>query len=68
MTKHGKLFLTDAGVLNADGTFTDNATITGGTNRFEGATGKLVFKGHKLADGVHFSDDSIAGTVELFDP
>ncbi len=64
-TKHGKVFLTDTGILNPDGTFTDHATITGGTRRFEGATGKLVFKGHELSDGVHFVDDSITGTVAL---
>jgi hypothetical protein len=63
VTKHGSVFLKDTGVLNADGTFTDHATVTGGTGRFEGATGQLVFQGHELADGVHFLDDQIIGTI-----
>ncbi|MGO9471147.1 MAG: hypothetical protein ACLQIB_41155 [Isosphaeraceae bacterium] len=64
-TKHGNVFLTDTGVLNANGTFTDHATITGGTRRFDRAAGSLVFQGHELSDGVHFVDDSITGTVGL---
>ena len=63
VTKHGSLSLKDVGVLNPDGSFTDHAIITGGTGRFAGATGSLVFQGHELADGVHFLDDSIKGSL-----
>jgi hypothetical protein len=63
VTSQGTLTLADVGVLNADGTFTDHALVTGGTGRFAGATGELVFQGHELADGVHFLDDSITGEV-----
>jgi len=63
VTKQGMVSLTDIGKLNAGGTFTDYATITGGTGRFTGATGSLVFQGHELADGVHFLDDSITGEI-----
>jgi hypothetical protein len=66
-TKHGDVFLSDTGVLNANGTFTDHATITGGTRRFDGASGSLVFEGHELSDGVHFLDDSITGEVGIED-
>jgi hypothetical protein len=62
---HGLVYLNDEGTLNANGTFTDHATITGGTHRFKGATGSLVFQGHELADGVHFVDDCIAGMIDL---
>jgi hypothetical protein len=65
VTDHGTLTLADVGVLNADGSFTDHATVTGGTGRFAGATGELVFQGHELADGVHFLDDSITGEVGI---
>jgi len=65
VTRHGSVDLKDVGTLNADGTFTDHATITGGTRRFKGATGSLVFRGHELADGVHFVDDRIAGMIYL---
>ena len=65
VTIHGSVFLKDVGTLNANGTFTDHATITGGTHRFKAATGSLVFRGHELADGVHFVDESIAGTIYL---
>jgi len=64
-TTHGDVYLRDTGTLNADGTFTDHATIKGGTHRFKGASGHLVFRGHELADGVHFDDDRIMGTLEL---
>ncbi len=63
VTKHGSVRLSDTGVLNSDGTFVDHATVTGGTRRFDGATGELVFQGHELADGVHFLDTSITGVV-----
>jgi hypothetical protein len=63
VSDQGSLTLADVGVFNADGTFTDHATVTGGTSRFAGATGELVFQGHELADGVHFLDDSITGEV-----
>lgn len=63
VTKHGTVRLSDTGVLNSDGTFVDHATVTGGTRRFDGATGKLVFQGHELSDGVHFLDTSITGVV-----
>jgi len=65
VTNQGTVALTDVGVLRPNGTFTDNATITGGTGRFDGATGSLVFEGHELADGVHFIDDSITGSIYL---
>jgi hypothetical protein len=63
VTKHGSISLSDTGVLNSNGAFLDHATMTGGTRRFEGATGKLVYKGHELSDGVHFLDTSITGFV-----
>lgn len=65
VTKHGTVTLEDVGTLNPDGTFTDHATVAGGTGRFAGATGALVFRGHELADGVHFLDDSITGTIDV---
>ena len=67
VTKHGTVTLSDVGTLNANGTFIDHATVTGGTDRFEEATGALVFLGHELADGVHFLDDSITGTIDVPD-
>lgn len=67
VTKHGTVTLTDTGTLNPNGTFTDHAKITGGTGRFAGAAGTLVFQGHELADGVHFLDDSITGTIDVID-
>lgn len=65
VTKHGNVMLTDVGTSNPDGTFTDQATIVGGTGKFAGATGSLVFHGHFLADGVHFIDDSITGSIQF---
>jgi hypothetical protein len=63
VTKHGSIRLSDTGVFNSDGTFVDHATVTGGTRRFGGATGKLVFLGHELSDGVHYLETSITGVV-----
>jgi hypothetical protein len=65
VTKHGDVTLSNVGTLNPNGAFTDHATVTGGTGRFAGATGSLVFQGHELADGVHFLDDSITGTIDV---
>jgi hypothetical protein len=65
VTTHGTVMLTDVGTSNPDGTFTDHATIVGGTGKFAGATGALVFQGHFLADGVHFTDDSITGSINF---
>jgi hypothetical protein len=65
VTKHGTVTLSDVGTLNPNGTFIDHATVTGGTGRFAGATGGLLFLGHELADGVHFLDDSITGTIDV---
>ena len=64
-TKHGDVYLQDTGTLNANGLFTDHATITGGTVRFKGALGHLIFQGHELSDGVQFVDDHIKGSVSL---
>jgi hypothetical protein len=64
-TKHGILTLTDVGNLSATGVFTDTGTITGGTGKFAGASGTLFFRGHELADGVHFIDDNITGTIDV---
>jgi hypothetical protein len=65
VTRHGNVLVSDVGKVNADGTFTDHGTIVGGTGKFAGAAGDLYFQGHFLADGVHFVDDSIAGSIDI---
>jgi hypothetical protein len=64
-TEKGSIILTDTGTLHANGTFTDHATISAGTGQFKEAIGRLTFQGHELADGVHFLDDAITGSIRL---
>lgn len=69
-TKHGVVYYDlFNGTFNlATGEFTADSAITGGTGRFDGATGDLYFHGFVLADGVSFFDDEISGSVCLARP
>ena len=64
-TKHGTLSLDlFGGVIDlATLTGSNDSVVTGGTGRFEGATGGLVFEGGVQPDGT-FADD-LTGTVCL---
>ena len=66
-TRHGTLDLfIFNGVFNlVTGEFSSDSAVTGGTGRFEGATGGLFFHGFVLADGVTFIDDEISGEICL---
>ena len=68
-TKHGTLTLDLLdGVFNVEtGEFSNSSVVVAGTGRFEDATGFLLFRGHVLADGVSFVDDSIRGIICLDD-
>jgi hypothetical protein len=58
-TKHGSVDTTDTGSVDIKAlTFTDNATITGGTGRFRGVTGNLTATGT-----VNIIAESISGTL-----
>jgi hypothetical protein len=58
-TKHGSVDTTDTGSVDIKAlTFTDNATITGGTGRFRGTTGNLTANGT-----VNIIAESISGTL-----
>ena len=66
-TKHGTLTLAIShGVLTPTGEFSNGSTVTGGTGRFEDATGALYFHGFVAADG-SFTDDAIKGLIFLDD-
>ena len=64
-TKHGTLSLDlfDGFIDLATLTGSNNSVVTGGTGRFAGATGGLVFEGGVEADGT--STDYLSGTICL---
>ncbi len=66
-TRQGTLSLDiiDGVFDTSTGEFSSGSTATGGTGRFDGATGSLYFHGFVLADGVTFIDDEISGHICL---
>lgn len=56
------------GVFNlVTGEFSTNSVVTGGTGRFDGATGELYFHGFSYSDGT-FIDDEISGVIYVNRP
>jgi hypothetical protein len=65
-TNQGTVTLQDQGNLNATtGQFTDNLTVTGGTERFAGATGQLFDQGVLNLQTGSFANVPLTGTICL---
>ena len=65
-TKHGTLTLQDQGHLNlATGEFTDLLTVSGGTDRFAGATGTLSDHGFANFQTGSLATDTFTGMICL---
>jgi hypothetical protein len=55
----GRLFLRDFGVMNADGTVTEELVVIGGTGEFKDAKGTLAVQGNEFAP----PGASVSGTI-----
>lgn len=63
-TDHGALTTSSIGMLDlAKGVFFDIGRVTGGTGRFEGATGTLFFFGNAIVAGPTLFDLSFEGDI-----